>query len=191
REYVGAREPRARVGLIHRLDRDASGLLIFSKNDLAYQSLKDQFFKHTVHREYTAVVHGIPDPPSGEIQTHLAERADGTVYSTQHIDKGQIATTKYEVVKPGKKSLLRVVLETGRKHQIRVHLSERGWPIIGDKVYGLPGDTTRLMLAATKLTIRHPRDDKETTFTIAPPIGFPSPPSEKTGEPPIDTKLAE
>jgi 23S rRNA pseudouridine1911/1915/1917 synthase len=176
RDYVQANEPRARVGLIHRLDRDASGLLVFSKNDLAYQSLKMQFFKHTVHREYTAVVHGIPVPPQGQIQTHLAERADGTVYSTQHIEKGQIGTTKYELVKPiGEKSLLRVVLETGRKHQIRVHLSEGGWPIVGDKVYGKETDTCRLMLAATKLTLQHPREQKEMTFTIPAPVGFPSP----------------
>src|SRR5690349_11936946 len=65
REYVAQREPRARVGLIHRLDRDASGLLIFSKNHQAYVSLKQQFFKHKVERIYLAVVHGVPTPPAG------------------------------------------------------------------------------------------------------------------------------
>lgn len=173
RDEVRAREPRARVGLIHRLDRDASGLLVFSKNDPAYQSLKTQFFKHTVRREYTAVVHGIPNPPAGRIESQLVERADGTVHSTRQTGKGQIAVTHYEVVKStGKQSLLRVLLETGRKHQIRVHLSERGWPILGDKVYGREGDTCRLMLAATRLVIRHPRDEREMTFAIAAPRDF-------------------
>lgn len=106
-EYVRAREPRARVGLIHRLDRDASGLLIFSKNNASYDSLKSQFFNHTVHREYTAVVHGIPKPPAGRIETHLTERADGTVHSTRQTGKGQIAMTEYEVVKSAGKSTLR------------------------------------------------------------------------------------
>ena len=170
RQYVQASDPRARVGLIHRLDRDASGLLIFSKNDAAYQSLKTQFFNHTVRREYTALVHGIPKPPSGQIETHLVERADGTVHSTRQTGKGQIAVTKYEVVKSaGKQSLLRVVLETGRKHQIRVHFSERGCPIVGDKVYGREDDARRLMLVAIRLTIRHPVNAKEMTFAIAAP----------------------
>jgi 23S rRNA pseudouridine1911/1915/1917 synthase len=173
RDEVRAREPRARVGLIHRLDRDASGLLIFSKNDPAYQSLKTQFFKHTVHREYTAVVHGLPSPPAGRIESQLVERADGTVHSTRQTGKGQIAVTHFEVVKSmGNQSLLRVVLETGRKHQIRVHLSERGWPIVGDKVYGREGDAGRLMLAATRLVIRHPHDDREMTFAMALPGDF-------------------
>ena len=81
RAYVLAREPRARVGLIHRLDRDASGLLVFSKNDAAYQSLKSQFFHHTVERVYLAVTEGVPNPREGRIASRLEERADGTVYS--------------------------------------------------------------------------------------------------------------
>jgi 23S rRNA pseudouridine1911/1915/1917 synthase len=173
REFVQARQPRARVGLIHRLDRDASGLLIFSQNNPAYESLKTQFFNHTVRREYTAIVHGIPKPAAGRIETRLTERADGTVHSTRQTGKGQIAVTHYEVLKSqAKQSLLRVVLETGRKHQIRVHLSERGWPIFGDKVYGREDSARRLMLAATRLTVRHPGDGKEMTFAIGAPAEF-------------------
>src|ERR1051325_11794745 len=80
REYVAQREPRARVGLIHRLDRDASGLLIFSKNDAAYRSLKTQFFHHEVERVYAVVVRGVPDPRAGRIESDLVERPDGTVH---------------------------------------------------------------------------------------------------------------
>ena len=174
-DYVRAREPRARVGLIHRLDRDAAGLLIFSKTDQAYASLKRQFFRHEVHREYTAVVHGVPKSPKGRIQTRLVERTDGTVHTTRQAGKGEEAITDFELLATrGKKSLLRVILQTGRKHQIRVHLSGRGTPIVGDAVYGPKSDAGPLLLCATKLRVRHPRDDNELTFTIPPPNFFPA-----------------
>src|SRR5947208_17037721 len=88
RRYVQATQPRAVVGLIHRLDRDASGLLVFSKSNRAYQSLKAQFFKHTVDRVYRAVVRGVPSPPRGKIDTWLLERGDGTVRSAEPRSRG-------------------------------------------------------------------------------------------------------
>ena len=172
REHVESPGRRSRVGLIHRLDRDASGLLIFSKNDAAYRSLKTQFFHHDVERLYTAVVRGVPSPPQGKIESHLLERADGTVYSTREHGKGQRAATSYETVRVAedrKASLLKVTLHTGRKHQIRVHLSEKGYPIIGDRVYGGAAPGERLLLAATKLVVRHPRTGKQLTFEVEPP----------------------
>ncbi|HZL34869.1 MAG TPA: RluA family pseudouridine synthase [Tepidisphaeraceae bacterium] len=173
RQYLHSREPAARPGLIHRLDRDASGILVFSKGDLAYQSLKTQFFKHAVEREYTALVHGTPEPREGRIETHLVERTDGSVHSTRQIGKGQLAITRYETIESaGKRSLLRVFLETGRKHQIRVQLSERQTPIVGDSVYGREDDAARLMLAATRLTIQHPRDGKRMAFKVPAPAEF-------------------
>jgi 23S rRNA pseudouridine1911/1915/1917 synthase len=169
KEHVEAPGRRNRVGLIHRLDRDASGLLVFSKNDAAYRSLKTQFFHHDVERVYTAVVRGVPHPPQAKIESHLLERADGTVYSTPEHGKGQRAATSYETVRVAddrKASLLKVTLHTGRKHQIRVHLSEKGNPIIGDRVYGgaVPGE--RLLLAATRLVVNHPRTGKRLTFEV-------------------------
>lgn len=169
RAYVTAREPRARVGLIHRLDRDASGLLMFSKSHLAYDSLKTQFFKHSVDRVYEATVHGVPSPPKGMIDTRLVERADGSVRSTDEHAKGQRAVTEYELIEKSRgplrgQSRVRVKLRTGRKHQIRVHLSERGWPIVGDAVYGKPRETGALMLRAVRLVIAHPRTGKRMTF---------------------------
>jgi RluA family pseudouridine synthase len=167
RRYVEATSPGARVGLIHRLDRDASGLLVFSKSDLAYQSLKTQFFKHTVERAYEAVVRGSPNPKKGRIESRLIERADGSVRSTKEHAKGERAITEYEVIdaRDGR-ATVRVTLHTGRKHQIRVHLSERGWPIVGDVVYG-EGEPGGLKLRAVKLAFDHPRTGRRIEFATA------------------------
>jgi 23S rRNA pseudouridine1911/1915/1917 synthase len=177
RQYLARTEPRARVGLIHRLDRDASGLLIFSKTDRAYRSLKTQFFKHTVEREYAAVVYGSPDPPKGQISSRLVERASGVVYSTRQRGRGEPAITEFQVVRAGnERSLLRVTLHTGRKHQIRVHLSELGHPIVGDVVYGKKdANEPRLLLAAIRLTITHPVTGLRMTFQTPVPPEFAPP----------------
>jgi 23S rRNA pseudouridine1911/1915/1917 synthase len=173
RAYVMARQPRARVGLIHRLDRDASGLLVFSKNDAAYQSLKSQFFRHSVERVYLAVTDGVPNPRQGRINSRLEERADGTVYSTRDPRKGERAVTHYEVVEvAGKRALVRVRLETGRKHQIRVHLAQRGTPIVGDQMYGEGESAARLLLAAVRLRIDHPRTGESVSWEVELPAGF-------------------
>lgn len=165
REYLAAADPSARVGLIHRLDREASGLLIFSKNNLAFDSLKKQFFHHTVDRVYHAIVSPPPKKPSGRIENFLIERADGTVRSAQ--DRGQRAVTTFDVAKRrGAFALLRIKLHTGRKHQIRAHLSEIGSPVLGDEQYGGKPGETGLMLAAVELTIDHPRTGLRTRFSI-------------------------
>lgn len=169
REYLSATDPSARVGLIHRLDRDASGLLVFSKNHEAYESLKSQFFHHTVDREYQAIVRGRVKPRAGRIESRLVERADGSVHSARQPDSGQVAITDYEVIQSNAKrgshplTALRVRLQTGRKHQIRVQLSEKGWPIVGDKVYG--GGRGKLQLRAISLGFDHPRSGERVTFS--------------------------
>src|SRR5207237_1249712 len=91
RDYLARHDPQARLGLIHRLDRDASGLLVFSKNHEAFRSLKQQFFKHTVKRIYSAVVDGKLNPPGGRIKSRLVELPDGSVRSTKRQDGGERA----------------------------------------------------------------------------------------------------
>ena len=172
-----------RVGLIHRLDRDASGLLVFSKNHETYRSLKQQFFDHTVERVYTAVVKGVPTPRAGRIESRLLERADGTVRSTKRPAEGEWAATEYEVVDEAKgRAVLRVKLHTGRKHQIRVHLSERGVPIIGDTMYGEDNDAPegRLLLEASRLSLTHPRTGERKKFELPKPAWAQSAPAPKS-----------
>jgi 23S rRNA pseudouridine1911/1915/1917 synthase len=190
-EYFAATAPLARVGVIHRLDRDASGLLVFSKNTTAYHHLKAQFLHHTVERVYTAVVEGIPQPAGGTIMSHLIELADGKVVLGVDRSKSHSAVTNYQTVQtiktalPGSPklqtlSLLRVTLETGRKHQIRAHFAGKNTPVLGDPVYGpLKRPPTRLLLAATTLAFEHPKTRERLRFEIKPPKEvtslFPSP----------------
>lgn len=171
RQYLHETDPRARVGLIHRLDRDAMGLLIFSKSNEAYESLKTQFFDHSVTRRYLALVSPVPKPPKGEIELRLEERKDGTVYVCGQ-GKGQVAKTLYEVVsdRGDKSAVVRLTLHTGRKHQIRVHLAQRNWPIVGDAVYGGKPSAAGLQLCAVELAIDHPRTGKRVTWTVKAPF---------------------
>jgi 23S rRNA pseudouridine1911/1915/1917 synthase len=174
REYLTETDPQARVGLIHRLDRDASGLLVFTKSDMAYRSLKDQFFKHTVRRMYVAVTHGAPTPPSGRIESRLVELPDGSVRSSQRPGAGERAVSEYSTIaREQGMAAVSVTLHTGRKHQIRVHLSERGVPIVGDRVYGKEDGTPRLMLAATTLGFAHPVSGAALKFELGVPRVFP------------------
>jgi 23S rRNA pseudouridine1911/1915/1917 synthase len=170
REYVARREPRARVGLIHRLDRDASGLLVFSKNHESYRSLKQQFFEHSARRIYFAAVAGKIDPPAGRIESRLVELVDGSVRSTRLSGKGERAVTHYKTIRQtDAHSLLRVTLETGRKHQIRVHLWERGTPILNDLIYGSSKPAGKMLLVAAELEFLHPRTRKRLKFQLEMP----------------------
>lgn len=168
-----AREQKWRkpMGIIHRLDRDASGLLVFSKCDDAYQSLKKQFFRHTVERIYMAIVSGVPKPAEGTIDYYIDEWKDGTVHRTRQHGRGERAISRYQTYSVTKKAaLVRVKLETGRKHQIRVHLAGIGHPIMGDILYHQHAKRgTQLMLVAKRLCFEHPRTGKRMEFEVPLP----------------------
>jgi 23S rRNA pseudouridine1911/1915/1917 synthase len=164
-------DDRIQIGLIHRLDKDASGLLVFSKSARAYESLKLQFADKSARRTYHAIVLGKPDPAEGTISNLLVEFADGTVHVTQNIQHGEEAITHFKTIeRRGKHALLEVRLETGRKHQIRVHLADIGLPIAGDPVYHPHANQApRLMLVAVELQLTHPRTEERVTYTVPLP----------------------
>jgi RluA family pseudouridine synthase len=173
-EHYAKIDDRIQLGLIHRLDKDASGLLVFSKSQRAYESLKAQFADKRAKRTYHAIVHGAPDPKEDTIEDLLVEFADGTVHSTRNVQHGEQAITHYRTLEKRKEhTLLEVRLETGRKHQIRVHLADRGWPIAGDPTYHPHANQApRLMLVAIELSLEHPRSGERVTWRIDPPANF-------------------
>jgi 23S rRNA pseudouridine1911/1915/1917 synthase len=174
KRYLDETDPNAILGLIHRLDRDASGLLVFSKEPAVFTHLKHQFYKHSVRREYLAVTQGVPTPPAGRITNFLVELPDGRVRSTKKPGSGEKAVTDYRTIAQSKGlSAIRVTLQTGRKHQIRTHLQERGVPILGDRMYNPTSIAPRLMLAALILEFDHPVTQKRMGFELEVPSQFP------------------
>jgi 23S rRNA pseudouridine1911/1915/1917 synthase len=167
-EYFRKMNHRNRVYLIHRLDREASGLLIFARTRESYATLKKQFFDHTITRAYDVVVHGIPKKPKGRLEHLLLEDPTGVVNVTTDMKNGKLAILDYQVVESSKEkgmARLRCTLYTGRKHQIRVQLRAAGHPVCGDAVYG-KGDEPpyRLALHAARLSLAHPRTGKVVSF---------------------------
>ncbi len=188
--YLHDTDPEANLGLIHRLDRDASGLLVFSKAPEVFTSLKHQFYKHHVRREYIAITRGVPTPPAGRIESFLTEAPDGTVRSTRRPGKGQRAITDYQTILRGEgHAAVRVTLQTGRKHQIRAHLFERGTPIVGDRMYGPSDSAPRMMLANVILGFKHPGTGDAVEFEIAVPRQFPLVGGKKFSEMKVDKNV--
>ncbi len=130
-----------RVHLVHRIDKDASGLLVFARREDALNNLKKQFFEHTITRRYDVVVHGVPRKPTGRLEHHLSEDQRGMVHVTKDHVRGKDAILDYELVAAGETAAhLRCTLYTGRKHQIRVQLKEIGHTVCGDPIaYGNAG----------------------------------------------------
>lgn len=173
-DYVrkGSARSRNRVFIVHRLDREASGLLVFARNEEAKVRLQGQWDE--TEKKYLAIVHGRCGKASGIITSYLAENRAHTVYSTTDAARGKLSRTAYRVLREANRfSLLEVDLRTGRKHQIRVQLADSGHPIVGDRKYGR-GDTTskRMALHAHSLSFRHPFTGRRLTFTAKPPGHF-------------------
>jgi 23S rRNA pseudouridine1911/1915/1917 synthase len=176
----GKRATETPLYIVHRIDKDTSGLLCFAKTRLAERALHRVFQLHQATRAYLAVAEG--DVPAMRIESQLvADRGDGIRGSTPYRDQGQHAVTH---VLPLRKlrsaTLCRVTLETGRTHQIRIHLSERGHPLVGETVYirnllrqgRAPLPATRLMLHAQRLGFPHPVTGAPVDHSADPPADF-------------------
>ncbi len=163
-----------RIHVVHRIDRETSGVLVFAKNFKAREALKEKFAAHDIDRIYVAVVEGRMDPPHGTIQSHLLERPNLRMESVKRHPEAKLSITHYRTVATsGPYSMLEVTLETGRKNQIRAHLSERGHPIVGDLFYGSKVNPLgRLGLHAQLLGFDHPETGRRMTFTAPLPKAF-------------------
>jgi tRNA pseudouridine32 synthase/23S rRNA pseudouridine746 synthase/23S rRNA pseudouridine1911/1915/1917 synthase len=173
-DYVkkGNQRSRNRVFIVHRLDKDTSGIIIFAKNENAKRYLQNKWA--TFSKKYFTVVHGKLQDKEGVITSYLLENKAYRVYSVNDPDKGKFSKTGYKTIKESNKfSLLEINLFTGRKNQIRVHLSEKGHPVVGDKIYGKADKgVKRLALHSASLKISHPVTNKEMSFETGIPLYF-------------------
>ena len=164
-EYEKKKNKNNKIFILHRLDKDTSGIVIFSKDQKLKFILQNNWNELVKLRSYVAVIEGIPSKESDTIKSYLTEDKTLRTYITNS-KNGNLAITKYRVVSTNSKySLLQVEIKTGRKHQIRVHLNSIGNPIIGDKKYGAKTNPiNRLGLHANKLVLVNPITKKEMSF---------------------------
>lgn len=178
-QYMQAQGKNSRPYVLHRIDKETSGVLVFAKNIKLHSMLKMHWNEQVTLREYFAVVEGLLENKQGEITSFLKENKNNIVYSTND-PTGQKAVTRYEVVKENKEySLLKVQIETGRKNQIRVHMQSLGCPIVGDDKYGKKQDGTqvknplsRLGLHASRIEFIHPVTKEVMSFNTPLPPAF-------------------
>lgn len=164
-----------RPGIVHRIDKDTSGLLVVAKNDAAHASLASQIAEHSCFRHYLALLEGNLKNDSGTVETFIArDKKDRKTMAVS--ETGKIAITHYNVLERfGDYTLAEFVLETGRTHQIRVHSKFLGHPIVGDKTYGIKNQKFNLdgqLLHAYKLELSHPTTGKRVEFTCNIPSYF-------------------
>jgi 23S rRNA pseudouridine1911/1915/1917 synthase len=174
RQYLQSRDRRQRLFIVHRLDKYASGVLVFAKSERVKLLLQGIFMRHEIQRKYWAVVEGKLEKRRGTIRSHLAEDKSLRMHSTEDRRRGKLAVTHFRVLRDsGKFTALEVVLETGRKNQIRAHLSEMGHPLVGDRAYGSTQDPLgRLGLHAFQLGFKHPVSGEPLLFKTEPPPEF-------------------
>lgn len=156
--YVKKQHPKNKVFIVHRLDRDTSGIVVFAKNEKMKQILQAEWQERALVREYVAIVTGAMPMKKGIIKNYLYEDKTLYVRATSDPKRGKLAITEYEVLAKNKKySLVKICIKTGRKNQIRVHLKDLGYPIVGDKKYGDKKTSVgRLLLHACYLKLLLP-----------------------------------
>ena len=175
KDYVKQKHPMNKIFIVHRLDRDTSGLMMFAKSIEAKEAMQHNWNNMVLSRNYVAVVEGIVEEESGTIRSWLDETSQFEVYSTQQEGKGQLAITRYRLLDKGHGySLLEFSLDTGRKNQIRVHAAkELKHPIVGDRKYGAQSSPiNRLALHARSLRFAHPITKVDMNFELPVPSRF-------------------
>lgn len=173
-DYVKARRVDDRIFVIHRLDRDTSGVLMFARDPETKELFQSRWNDIITRRGYLAVVEGTPTPAQDTIRSFLVETDTHLSFSGQPGKGAKEAVTNYQVVKSGSGyALLDVSIETGRKNQIRVHMKEMGHPVVGDKQYGARTNPIgRLCLHANELSFTHPATGEQVTFKAKMPRDF-------------------
>ncbi|NCC99186.1 MAG: RluA family pseudouridine synthase [Bacteroidia bacterium] len=172
--YMRAYGRGSHIYVVHRLDRDTSGVMMFAKTKEVQEILRDNWNDLVQERTYIAVAEGVFEQAKGTIASYLTEDVQKKMHSSLKDNGGQYAVTHYEVVAANKKySLLKLNLETGRKNQIRVHLQSIGHPVTGDTKYGGSNSPAkRLCLHAETLKFKHPVTKKLVAFEIPVPTSF-------------------
>jgi len=173
-EHVKKRDPKNKIFVLHRLDRETSGVMMFAKSEKIQQMLQSSWKEAVLERTYVVVVEGSVTKEQGTITSWLKENKAFIMYSSRTPNDGQKAITHYKVLKKNKHySLLEVILETGRKNQIRVHMKDIGHSIIGDKKYGATKHPiARLGLHARVLAFKHPITGEEVRYVTDIPKEF-------------------
>ena len=172
-DYLKQQDNKSWCYIVHRLDKETSGIMLLSKNKQSKDYLQEQFAQRQVYRIYHAMVEGQPPKQSGTVQQYLMEDKHLNIrrVKAKHKD-GKIAITHWEVIQQNEaSSLIRVMIETGRRHQIRMAMKELGCPIIGDKLHEAETNPFgRICLHATSLEFLHPATDEPVRFESKPPF---------------------
>lgn len=173
-DYIQSKDKSSRIFVTHRLDKETSGVLMFTKNEELRNMFQDKWNDLVSTRQYIALVEGKVEKEQDRIVTWLRESNTNLMYSARHKGDGQKAITNYKVIKSNDNySLLDINIETGRKNQIRVHCKEMNHSVVGDEKYGSTKDPlSRLGLHARKLELKDPRNDKVYCFVAHEPQSF-------------------
>ncbi|MFB9277465.1 RluA family pseudouridine synthase [Cohnella cellulosilytica] len=172
--HVRQADPKARIFVLHRLDRETSGVMMFAKTEQVQQNMQDNWKDVVTERTYVALVEGMVKKTNGTISSWLKETSTLKMYSSPVANDGQHAITHYKVLRANRNySLVEIELETGRKNQIRVHMQDIGHPVAGDKKYGAKTKPfSRLGLHARVLAFEHPTTGKPMRFETDIPKPF-------------------
>lgn len=175
KKYARGFSDKANVYVVHRLDRDTSGLMLLTRTKQARDKLISNWNNMVIERKYVAVVEGNVAQPEGTVKSFLAENPDTfEMYSTDDKKVGRLAVTKYRLLKQGNRfAMVELEIKTGRKNQLRVHMQDMGNPVSGDRKYGgHPSPINRIALHATVLSFVHPITGKMVTFNSPVPDNF-------------------